>query len=192
MSYTIFKKETKELHARLDQSGLLKKIMTNNVKIEDYLDFLLFHKVANELLENTMLKAYSSLDWRSSDRLEKLNIDINYILNKLSLPSKNITLEDTIQHEVKPSLGLIYVMEGARHGNRYIYQHLKTKLNLGDEAFQFLAMDASIKWSDVQSQLDRLGDAEISFHLNQAKKTFELLIKISTILKEKTNEKHQI
>lgn len=192
MSHKLFKEETKELHSRLDQSSFLKNIMSNQVTVKDYLNFLHFHCISNDLLQSQLKEAYKICGWSFTIRKEKLQKDIAAVQKEFSVDGHEFKIESKVKNKIEPSLGLVYVMEGARHGNKYIYQHLKRKLNLDDGACQFLLTHSKIEWSTITSQLDALSETEKKYNLLQAQNTFSFLINISNSIKDKIDEKHQV
>jgi heme oxygenase len=192
MSHKIIKEGTKKLHASLDQSSFLKNIMSKDVDNNDYLKFLYFHKAVNQLMQDDLEKIYNEYNFPTINRLKLIENDIDNFCQNRKINKKKTPLDSILNNQVTPSIGIVYVMEGARHGNKYILQHLVKNLALTANESSFLAHKSSIEWSVITETLDALKEDELEFNLIQAKNTFKLLIDISNHLNDAMHEEYSL
>jgi heme oxygenase len=192
MSHKIIKEETKALHSKLDQSKLLKNIMTPTVTVDDYQNFLTFHYCVNKVIASQLKDAYSLLNMTYTDRVSMLKNDIIQLIMNRDLVFVEPDLDLNRGKIVEPCLGAIYVVEGARHGNYFIHQHLVKYLGVKDNESSFLSHSSPVDWEKIKTDLDNLDDKNIHFSIEQAKKLFAFYIEMSNTINDQLNEKYSV
>ena len=192
MSHEIFKNETKALHRKLDQSPLLKNIMAKHVTEKDYLHFLLFHESMNLALNDCFKESCEKLNFPFSDRLVYIQNDIEAFSLNRSIGTIVQNHTPTLNMSIEPCLGVVYVLEGARHGNKYIFQHLNKKLDLQLSESSYLNMQSPINWAEIVYMLDQLDVKRRQLNVLQAQNMFTYLIQLSDYLKQTLNEEYTV
>lgn len=192
MSHQRLKEETKSLHRELDQSEIMRKIMTAAVSFDDYLLFLQLHHSVYSSLEKDLPVIYADLGWQYEGRLTQLTSDIANLCQNRALKSFSRPIVKTSSIDLCNCLGTVYVLEGARHGNRFILEHLEKKLGISSTESTFLRHNSAITWNDVKRKIDALRPNELMMHINAAKSIFSLYIDSVKKLNVLKDEKHTI
>lgn len=150
--------ETKSLHDKIEQTYLLKKILLQEITLNDYQlliqKFYGFITPCEALIDSlkckSLIKNREKKPWLEQD-IHALKISNN---NDIKL---SICLDLPVLSEYEQVLGYLYVMEGATLGGQIISKMLKTQLQItpdqGGKFFHGHGDKTKIMWHDFCSDL---------------------------------------
>ena len=188
MNSELIKLKTKSLHKKLDQHPILKNILSNNVTSEDYLNFLVLHFNALSLLNKKIQDSCTYFDFPFVSKLPKIKNDIEKVSGFCNVNAKNYLELNVYETNIEaPSSGLIYVIEGARHGNFYIKKHLKNNLEINDSAFSYLSSENPIEWSEILKVLNQSDNQAFNVVINDAVDVYELYLSLANKIQSKSS-----
>jgi heme oxygenase len=150
----LLRKETSYYHNLLDTHPKLSKVTSDEVKKEDYFQYLeLFfgiHTLLEKQIENNIDANFpfeGRLDLLKDD-IERSGIDVPLIKDvPFTLDENNV-------------LGAYYVVEGSKLGGKFIANHLKSKLVSDQYRFSFLTHKPSYSWKNVLEKLNTIDPSE--------------------------------
>jgi heme oxygenase len=176
MSHKLLKEQTKSLHYELDQTSVMRRVMAADVKLTDYQLFLLLHHSVYSVIQQDLAALYATLGWEYSDRVTLLESDIAHLCENRGLKGMTLGIENSLTLSIPQCLGTVYVLEGARHGNRFILEHLQRSLQISVAESSFLYHDSGINWTELIRKVDALGPNDMTMNINAAKFTFSLYV----------------
>lgn len=187
MNADLIKEKTKAYHKKLDQHPVLKNILRKSVTPIDYLNFLTLHYNALNSLNNIILETCTYFDFQFITKLDLLEREIELVSEFCNVEKSKIMNLNIKSSTIKaPSIGLIYVTEGARHGNFYINKHLKNELELPETAFTYLSAKNSIEWSDVLKIINQSDNHVFNEAIQDAVEVYKLYLSIANKIQSKS------
>lgn len=162
---------TKSLHSRLDENNDLKRLLSPNVRFEDYLMYLrLFHEIHAYI--EPVLEDELSGNVSFERRIDCIQED----LNTLGLPPVLFKTNNVLRLSSKEAIGALYVMEGSRLGGKMIADRLEKNLAIKNHSFSFLKKRPNYSWKDTLLSIEKEAKGFEKETIEGAIKTFDFII----------------
>lgn len=168
--------ETRDLHERLEETVLLKSLMSPKLSPERYTELLIWlyrHWVVLERLEqeirprniDPLLIPLQRADSALLDAMELNKQTSGVEIKAIRLPS----IPYSVSLNRGGWLGLVYVMRGSEMGGQVIRRHLRTHCEcrfLADYASFFVTPDTDSSWPRLLEKLNEEGPSPLSHLLH--------------------------
>jgi heme oxygenase len=154
----LLRENTAAVHKQLDGLSVTKRVLSPQVSVNDYLNYLsAFYPIYASVEKNIYKNASQYLpDIEKNARINTLEKDLRF---------HNVAMNDLgkwkNQSIVTPSfssfenIGALYVLEGSRLGGKLIHKHLSFALN-SQISTDFLLEPPVVSWATILRYLDQI------------------------------------
>lgn len=180
--YQQLKKESFHLHKKLDQLPLMKRLLSDAVKLEDYFMFLTGHLFVYQELNKTKNDSFLSA------RIDQLEKDLFELTKKTQFTFPKGIAFSSSNHACF-LVGVNYVLEGGRHGAVFIIKHLKKSIPaLAKHSFNFLNYSSERSWEGITKEIEVFAEQDYTSLLSGVNHTYQLFIDTFTEIEEQQSK----
>ncbi len=166
----LLRKETSYYHNLLDKHPKLSRVTSDEVKADDYAEYLeLFygiHTLIEKQIENNIDSNYPF-----EGRLSLIKHDLECC--GIAAPLIKDLPFELVGNNV---IGAYYVVEGSKLGGKFIGNHLQSELSSNTCGFSFLTHKSSYSWKNVLEKLEEVHPPDQREVADGAVKTFQFIL----------------
>lgn len=148
---------TSPAHKKLEEAELSKKIISENLNLQDYATYLekmswVMRSFETEIFP--ILKPYFA-DLEQRTKVEFLEKDLNFLSQKVSVNNSEFRVFSPT-HSIAYHVGAFYVLEGSTLGGKFIYKNINATLGFDAEQgatyFNGYGAETGKLWSSFMEQ----------------------------------------